>query len=168
MLLNRKGSMKISTKNILKLFGKTNYKKGLDVEQETAFESRIEKQFDSYCKKIIINEYKDYLRKNKRRIRDEISISEVSENNLKNLSVLDFYEGVDFNLLQGEISIYDEDLYFALKNMPNDIIKIIVMAYFNGMNDREIAELTESYQQQINRKRHHGLKRIRKIMEGLV
>ncbi|MCG9968029.1 helix-turn-helix domain-containing protein [Pelotomaculum terephthalicicum JT] len=99
--------------------------------------------FDSFCKKILKHEARDYYDELKRRREQEISLDELSKKELVQLAVMDEYfkEIYSFNVLGHDIAVADERIGEALKALPTDRRDIILLFYFLDMTDREIGEL---------------------------
>jgi RNA polymerase sigma factor, sigma-70 family len=124
--------------------------------------------FDSFCRKILKYRARDYFRALKRQAEKEISFSELSEQDLAKLSVTDEYfkDAFSFSVQGYEVSVSDEQLAEALNTLSADRRDIILLAFFLGMNDREIAEQLNLVRRTVSRRRVSILQEIKKIMEG--
>lgn len=133
-----------------------------------SFEERIQHQFDSYCKKTLKLTARDCYRRIRRRGEREIVLSELSEQDLARLSVTDEYfkDAYSFSVLGFDITVSDVDLAEALTALPADRRDIILLSYFLGMNDREIAQRLNLVQRTINYRRTSTLQELKKFMEG--
>jgi DNA-directed RNA polymerase specialized sigma subunit, sigma24 homolog len=98
--------------------------------------------FDSFCKKILKHEARDYYDELKRRRGQEISLEELSEKEWGQLAVMDecFKDIYSFNVLGHDITVADECIGEALNALPMGRCDIILLSYFLDMTDREIGE----------------------------
>ena len=135
-----------------------------------SFEEHIQHQFDSYCKKTLKLTARDCYRRIKRRGEREITLSELSEQDLEKLAVTDEYfkDAYTFNVLGYEIAVSDELIAEALQTLPADRRDIILLSYFLDMNDREIAQRLNLVQRTVNYRRTSTLQELKKYMEGNV
>lgn len=136
---------------------------------QTSQEEHKEHTFDSFCKRILKNESLDYFRHLRYLREHEISFSELSEDTkMEQLIVWDRYfeEANLFDAIGFEISVTDELLAEALKSLPADRLEIILLSYFLGMTDPEIAELTNLIRRTVTYRRISSLQALKKFMEG--
>lgn len=124
--------------------------------------------FDSYCKKILRNETRDYYDELNRRREHEISLGELSEQELAQLSVMDEYfkSTYAFSVLGRDIIVSDELIAKALQTIPADRRDIILLSYFLDMTDKEIAEHLNLVRRTVAYRRASTLKQLKKFMEG--
>ncbi len=80
-------------------------------------QSRIRKQFDSFCKTLLKNEMIDYERERNYRFNYEISFSELTQKELQQLEIMDDYiaESEMFHVFDYDIEVKDELISEALK-----------------------------------------------------
>ena len=125
-----------------------------DADQKT-----IRHQFDSYCRKVLRDESCTIKKQFARRGELEVTFSALSEAELNNLYVLDEYlsDSTFFDLLEYRIPIHDERLAEALEELPKEWQDIILLVYFLGMNDREIAERLGMVRRTVQRRRTNTL-----------
>lgn len=123
--------------------------------------------FDSYCKAILRNEARDYYDHLKIKRRFEISLSDLSEEELEHISIQPHQFSIPLisKLIGLEIMINDEDIADALMKLSEDKREIILLYYFLNMNDREIGDQLHAIQQTINYRRKSILKELKKILE---
>ena len=98
--------------------------------------------FDAYCKKVLKNEVRDILNEYARLREKEDTFSDPTSQELERISILDDYPS-DYEWFRaGEYSvkIRDEQLAEALRTLANRKRDIVLLAYFLGMCDGEIAE----------------------------
>jgi len=132
------------------------------------FEERIERQFDTICKQTLKYKARDCYRKIKRQAEREVSFSELSEQDLAKLSVSDGYfkDAYSFNVLGYDITVSDLSLAEALDTLPADRRDIILLAYFLGMKDWEIAERLNLVRRTVAYRRTSTLRELKNFMEG--
>lgn len=72
-------------------------------------QSRIRKQFDSFCKTLLKNEMIDYERERNYRLKYEISFSELTQKELRQLEIMDDYivESEMFHVFDYDIEVKD-------------------------------------------------------------
>lgn len=124
--------------------------------------------FDSFCKKILKHEARDYYDDLKRRRKHEISLDELSEKELEQLTVMDEYfkDLYSFNVMGYAITVSDERISEALNALPTDNRDIILLSYFLDMTDREIGELLNLVRRTVAYRRTSTLRELKKFMEG--
>jgi len=128
----------------------------------------LQPRFNSFCKKIVREEYRNVVTALKRRTAKEVLFCEMSESELDSLVTVDKYDSEAFQfLIDGfEISIENELLAEAIKSLPDKGRDIVLLSYFFGMNDREIGEKLHMIQQTVQYQRTSSISKIRKYMEG--
>ena len=102
----------------------------------------VRHQFDSFCRKVLREEARDYERHIAWRSNHEVSLSELSEEQERQMYVLDEYpsEQTHFHVQGYDVAIENEDLANALTVLPDDKRDIVLLAYFLDMTDQEIAD----------------------------
>ena len=136
------------------------------MELSPSDKGRIEHQFDSFCKLVLVCEMKDYKKMILRKMAKEILFSE-----------LILIYGYD---LEHKKAIKD---IFSIKVMGFDIIiknmliaeavlsltekgrNIVLMSFFLGMTDKEIGKMLHLGQSTVNYHKNNNLKKMRKFME---
>ena len=105
-------------------------------------QSRIRKQFDSFCKTLLKNEMIDYERERNYRLKYEISFSELTQKELQQLEIMDDYivESEMFHVFDYDIEVKDELIGEALKSLPEKKRNVILLSFFLDMTDTEIAK----------------------------
>lgn len=95
---------------------------------------RIRKQFDSFCKTLLKNEMIDYERERNYRFKHEISFSELTQKELKQLEIMDDYiaESEMFRVFDYDIEVKDELISEALKYLPEKKRNVIFIIFFSG------------------------------------
>ena len=126
----------------------------------------IQKVFDCYCKKILRNEAIN-IQKHYQRMNDlQISLSELTPEQLAQLSISDEYS-TDYDLYKVmgyDVKIKNELLSEALQELSEEE-RFILLLYGLGFNDGEIADLLKLVRRTVNYKRQKGFEKIRKKME---
>lgn len=127
----------------------------------------IRHQFDSFCRKVLREEACDYERHIAWRSAHEISLSELSEEQERQMCVSDTYptEQTHFHVRGYPVEIENEILAKALMVLPDDRRDIVLLAYFLDMTDREIAEKLDMVRRTVQYKRTQSLKELKKEME---
>lgn len=102
----------------------------------------VRHQFDSFCRKVLREEARDYIRHIAWLSDHEVSLSELSEEQMTQLYVLDEYPSEHFHF-QGQdfsIAVSDEKLADVLNALPDEKRDIVLLSYFLDMTDQEIAD----------------------------
>lgn len=135
--------------------------------QSNSFEEHKEHTFDCFCKKILKNETRDYYKHLKYRRKNEISISELSEDVMEQLAIWDkyFFDTYHFEVMGFEIAVTDELLAEALKSLPQNRLEIVLLSYFLGMTDPEIAKQLNLVRRTVAYRRTSSLQHLKKFME---
>lgn len=131
-------------------------------------EEHKEHSFDSFCKRILKNETRDYHRHLQYLREHEILFSELPEETLEQLAAWDRYfeDEYHFEVMGLEIAIADELLAEALQTLPQDRLEIVLLSYFLGMSDPEIADQLNLVRQTVAYRRTSSLQALKKFMEG--
>lgn len=127
----------------------------------------VRHQFDSFCRKVLREEARDYERHIAWRSNHEVSLSELSEEQERQMYVLDEYpsEQTHFHVQGYDVAIENEDLANALTELPDDKRDIVLLAYFLDMTDQEIADKLDMVRRTVQYKRAQSLKELKKEME---
>ena len=132
-------------------------------------QSRIRKQFDSFCKTLLKNEMIDYERERNYRLKYEISFSELTQKELRQLEIMDDYivESERFHVFDYDIEVKDELIGEALKSLPEKKRNVILLSFFLDMTDTEIAKYMNLVRSTIHHHRTSSLIALKKIMEEI-
>ena len=127
----------------------------------------VRHQFDSFCRKVLREEARDYLRELMRRAAHEVPLSELSEEQMERLYALDEYpsEAIHFDVQGYDVAINNEKLADALTALPDDKRDIVLLAYFLDMSDQEIADKLNMVRCTVQRKRVKSLEEMKRRME---
>jgi len=130
-------------------------------------EERIQCQFDSFCKKTLKLSAREYYRKIKRRAARETNISELSTQDIPALSITDEYYSDNQNFVVSgfDVTVSDSALAEALNELPADRLKIVLLSYFLGMTDGEIAEQLNLVRRTVAYRRAMALQKLKIILE---
>ncbi|MCD7818170.1 MAG: sigma-70 family RNA polymerase sigma factor [Lachnospiraceae bacterium] len=128
----------------------------------------IRHSFDAYCKQILKNEaidverHQNYLRKH------EISLSQITEEELEQLAECDtYYEDYQrFRMTGFEVMIKNALLAEALRSLSEDRQEIVLLFYIIGFTDKEIAERMNLVRRTVAYRRNRSLKLMKDFMEG--
>lgn len=135
--------------------------------QPTKHEIHKQHTFDCYCKRILKNEACNIYKEYSRRRMKEISLEELSEQELQTLCVPDEYfaDQYVFDILDGKVSVKDERLAKALQSLSDRKRDIVLLSYFLDMTDREIAEKMKMVRRTVQYHRKNSLKELKKRLE---
>lgn len=127
----------------------------------------VRHQFDSFCRKVLREEARDYLRELARRAAHEVPFSELSEEQMERLYALDEYpsEVIHFDVQGYDIAIGNEKLADALASLPDDKRDIVLLAYFLDMSDQEIADKLNLVRSTVQYRRASSLKEMKQRLE---
>ena len=144
--------------------------KGGENVKSTSHEEHKQHVFDSFCKKVLKNEARDYYKEVRRRNAKEIPFSELAAQELERLFVLDEYpaEQFIFNVSGYDIGINSERLAEALAALPDRKRDIILLYHFLGLTDQEIANLMDMLRASVQYQRTSTLQLLKEIMEGKI
>ena len=110
----------------------------------------VRHQFDSFCRKVLREEARDYERHIAWRSDHEVSLSELSEEQERQMYVLDEYPS--------------EQTHFHVQGY-DDKRDIVLLAYFLDMTNQEIADKLDMVRRTVQYKRAQSLKELKKEME---
>lgn len=127
----------------------------------------VRHQFDSFCKKVLREEARDYMKQIAWRFEHEVSLSELSEEQLNQFYILDEYpsDSTQFHVCGHSIAVHDDRLAQALSSLSDEKRDILLLAYFLGLTDKEIADRLNSVRSTIQYKRTSSLKEMKRRME---
>lgn len=127
----------------------------------------VRHQFDSFCRKVLREEARNHFKHIAWRADHEVSLSELSEEQMTQLYVLDEYPSEQFHFqVQGiGVAVKDEKLAAALNALPDEKRDIVLLAYFLDMTDQEIADRLNIVRRTVQYKRTSSLKEMKERME---
>ena len=127
----------------------------------------VRHQFDSFCRKVLREEARDYTRSLARQKAREISLSELSEDQLSGLYTLDVYPSdyFHFEVKGHDIKVENKKLAEALGALSDSKRDIVLLAYFFDMTDQEIADKLSLVRSTVQYRRANSLKEMKQRME---
>ena len=132
-------------------------------------DDKLNKQhaFDAFCKKVLRNEVRDIYDEVKRQRAKDISFSELSEQELQQLSATDKYFAFEqtFKVLGNDIIVQDELIAKALNILPERKRDIILLSYFLELSDGEIGQALNMIRSTVQYQRTSTLRKLKKVME---
>ena len=130
---------------------------------------KIRQQYDSFCKTLLKHEMIDYERERRYREKHEIPLAGFSEEEVEQLLITDGAMEVteQFHVLNFDIDIKDELLCEALRNLPEQKRKVVLMSYFLEMTDTEIASYMDIVRVTVRYHKLSSLQMLKKFMEDM-
>jgi DNA-directed RNA polymerase specialized sigma24 family protein len=136
----------------------------------SSIQLRLEKQFDHFCKKIIINELRDIQKHNDYLLQNEKPLNDLSIEENTELSFIDKYDCFNEKIEVAGflIDIEDELLYKAISMLSENKRKVILLSYWLDMSDKDISSYLNLVRRTVNYMRSSSLRELKKIMEGKI
>ena len=102
----------------------------------------VRHQFDNFCKKVLREEARNYAKHIAWRSEHEVSLSELSEEQINRAYILDEHPSdyTQFDVQGYSVTVHDDRLAQALTELPDEKRDILLLSYFLDMTDREIAD----------------------------
>ena len=134
-------------------------------------ERRIQNQFGGLCVRVLKNEALNIHREHARLRDREKSLGDLNASELEQTATTDKYfmgEHI-FEVLGLPIVVAGDFLAEAIAYLPEGKRNVILLAYFVGLNDREISEQINISRQAVTRRRNVALKELREYLarEGM-
>lgn len=128
-----------------------------------------EKPFDAFCKAVIRNEAINEHKRLAALAEKEVPLSALSSSELAALHYEDTYHPYRKTYyVQGlEIHVYDKLLGEVLQYLAPQRRDVILLFYFLGYSDSEIARTLHISNPTVNNRRNAGLRRLRELLEDL-
>ena len=135
----------------------------------TQFHTYKEHTFDAYIKRVINNAAIDAARGIARRAEREISLSQLTRDEEASLATTDEYDlgSTRFSIHGDNVTVSDIRLGQAIASLPPQRREVILLSYFTGLNDPQIANLLHMEPNTIRYRKHASLRRLRSILEAL-
>ncbi|MEI3614075.1 RNA polymerase sigma factor [Pseudogracilibacillus sp. SO30301A] len=123
--------------------------------------------FNAFCKLVLKNEAINIYNKRKQRQAKEMTISDLTPQEKNQIYTLDKqYEGEDGEFFQvAGKKITPQLLAEALRNLPIEKRKTVLLYYFFDKSDIEIAELLEIPRSTVQYRRTSSFKRLKRFLE---
>ena len=131
-----------------------------------SYEQRIQRQFGSFCVKVLKNAAHDIQRHNAY-IRDmEMSLDDLKVSEPEQVATVDkyFMDEHVFEVLGLPVVVTGDLLAEALEQLPEGKRDVILLSYFLGMTDREIGERLNIVHQTVSKRRNVTLKELREYL----
>jgi len=127
----------------------------------------LAQQKDSYFKLSLRGAARNYYKRIKKIREREISFDALSKEEQKHLSHFDQYDINEFSFkaLDEKFSISDDELGKALSKLPGELLSIVLLSFFLGMNDREIGEQLKMGNSTVAYRRNRTIEKLRELME---
>jgi RNA polymerase sigma factor (sigma-70 family) len=124
--------------------------------------------FDSFCKKILKHEARDFYDELKRQRSREVSFSDLSAKQLEQFYTEDQYFATEqiFNALGLDVAVMDDVIAKALERLPERRRDVILLSYFLELSDREIGDKLNMLRATVQYQRTRTLQQLKKFMEG--
>lgn len=128
-----------------------------------------EQTFDSYVAIVIKNESKDAKKAITRRTEREISLSQLMQEELAQITATDEYnlESMTFFVAGDTVTIHDMLLGQALASLTPQRREVILLSYFLKKNDPQIAAILNLGKDAVFFRRKSTLQRLKDILEDL-
>ena len=125
--------------------------------------------FQKFCNTVLHNEACDTHRELRRHRAKEVTFSDMTLDEARQLHTFDEYfkrETVETVFEKAGKKITPKLLLEAIRTLPEEKRKAILLYYFEGMNDTEIAELFNTSRSTIQYRRTSSFERLRKYLES--
>lgn len=124
--------------------------------------------FDSFCKKILKHEARDYYDELQRQRKREKTFSDLSVKEMEQLYTVDKYFVTEqiFNVLGLDVIVTDDVIAGALQSLSEHKRDIILLSYFLELSDREIGDKLNMLRSTVQYQRTRTLQQIKIFMEG--
>lgn len=124
----------------------------------------LEKVFDAFAKAVMRNEARNMQRQRKRRSSKEILFCELNPFTAENLTVQSNTFPAVFNTDDFTIEVYNDKLALALDELGQLRQRIILLSYFAGFSDSEIAKMTGQKRGCVQYQRTRALDDLRRFL----
>lgn len=136
------------------------------------YEKFNENNFEAYCKKCIGNAVSKERQRKEARSKVELSFSDLTERLLQTLlaedDLTDHIEA-EYQVFQVHgmsFYIYNQKLGWALAHLHPKDREIVLLYFFAGMADKDVALLVKKGRSTVSRRRRDAMERLREFMEG--
>ena len=131
-----------------------------------AYEKRVQNQFGGFCIKVLKNEARHIQREYARQREREMSIDDLTSQELEQTSHEDHYFNGEhsFEVDGFPVVVVGDTLAKAISQLPPINQEVILKSYFLGMTDREISEQIGVCRQSITKRRNGALKLLRRLL----
>lgn len=125
-------------------------------------------RFDAFCKTVLRNEAKTYLRDLYRQRKRETQFSALSQYEMDKFCTMDEYpsDSVVFTTFGCDLHIRDELVADAFASLPEREQSILILYYVLGLTDGEIGRIAEMSRSAVQRHRTKTLNELRKDLQS--
>lgn len=125
-------------------------------------------RFDAFCKTVLRNEAKTYLRDLYRQRKREIQFSALSQYEMDKFCTMDEYpsDSVVFTVFGCDLHIRDELVADAFASLPEREKSILILYCVLGLTDGEIGRIAEMSRSAVQRHRTKTLNELRKDLQS--
>ena len=126
----------------------------------------LQRQFDVYCTKVLKYASISYYHAN-RRMEHEVSFSSLLEKDLAEVSTTDRYPCMlyHFQVREWIVEVQNEPLGHAIERLTPYKREILLLSYFLGFKNKEIADLYDCNAKNISYHKMRAVRQIRAEME---
>ena len=137
----------------------------------SSYEQEVEKRFDAYIKRAIVNELKMFLRDNRTRIENESLFCEMGDDWTETATHTDLPKSVHkadmtFEVLHYAVTVHNEMLYDALSRIDEQSRNVLLMEYWLNMTDQDKSDETGIKRRTVNDIKNKAHKILKEIMEA--
>ena len=125
-------------------------------------------RFDAFCKTVLRNEAKTYLRDLYRQRKRETQFSALSQYEMDKFCTMDEYpsDSVVFTVFGCDLHIRDELVADAFASLPEREKSILILYCVLGLTDGEIGRIAEISRSAVQRHRTKALNELRKDLQS--
>lgn len=136
---------------------------------EQQFRTYQEQTFDAFCKAVIRNESINIHRQLAVQAEKEVQLSALSEQEMGSLCTEDVYMLYckTFFVKGRPINVYDQTLGDVLQYLTPQRRDVVLLFYFQGLNDSEIARILHISSPTVNARRKAALHLLKELIEDL-
>ena len=123
-------------------------------------------QFDRLCRLALKGEAANYFKELERRSKKEVVFADLSEQEVNSFSVVDEYDmgSYRYKVLDYEIEIKDDLIAEALQSLSEKRRDVILLSYFLGMSDADIARKLNLVRSTIHEHRTRSLQQLKQVI----
>ncbi len=127
---------------------------------------KLQRQFDVYCTKVLKYASISHYHATHRRKEKEVSFSSLLEKDLEKISTTDKYPCMlsHFQVREWLVEVQSEPLSIAIEHLTPYRQEIILLYFFLGFKNKEIAALHDCNAGKIS---YHKMRAVRQIREGM-
>lgn len=133
-------------------------------------QTRLEGQFDHFCKIVVANGARDYRKSNAKKVRNEKCFCELNQQEFNQLRYEDCYEVFYKEIVVKDfyIDIHHELIFEALSALPKRKREVIIMSYWLNLTDEEISNELNLVRRTVNYLRGSSLKALKNYLEDKI